>query len=110
MPQVVALGNIGHDGADFVKDDVLEVTQDQAKELIEAGAARAVAYDEKEIEAPVELPKSFTADDGEYSTKLNTKGKVSSYLLDGVPIKKVEYAAAYEASLEAVSDEESSDE
>lgn len=110
MPQVVALGSIGHDGADYVKDDVIEVTVDQAKELIEAGSARAVAYDETEIEAPVELPKSFTTDDGDYSTKLNTKGKVSGYLLDGVQIKKVEYTAAYEASLEAADDEDDSQE
>lgn len=110
MPKVIALGSIGHDNVEYVKDDVLQVSEDEAEELIEAGAARAAADDEEQIEAPVDLPSSFNTPDGKYTTKLNKNGKVSGYLLDGESIKKVEYAVAYEASVEAAGSEDEAEE
>jgi hypothetical protein len=49
--KVVALGSIGHDGQEFVKDDVLEVNPTEGDALIEAGVARPFDPDSNEDEA-----------------------------------------------------------
>lgn len=106
--RVVALSNINHDGVQYVKDDVLDLSDSEGQDLIDIGSAASEQDNaESSNEQPEEqtLPESFTTPTGEYSTKKNVKGVTSGYLLDGRAIKKAEYQAAYEQSLDESGDE-----
>lgn len=66
MSTVTALSNINHDGDDYAKGDTIEVSAEQAKALIESGAAKKgrVTVDAEVIEDEVVVEDEVVNDDG----------------------------------------------
>lgn len=122
--QVEALSNIDHDNQSYAKGDVIEVTEDQGKALIDAKVAKEVGSSDSSEEKPetpetetsepeetkvAELPDSFTDGEDEYKVVRNTNGRVSRYELNGEKILKSEYQAAFETTQEVTEESEGED-